>query len=160
MAKRQPSLTLSFVLLRFTVIMLGCMLLCSLLWLALISGLQAAGFIYHGSVSNQQAEEMLKDQPAVFVAPDDNFLPEYALFDTEGAVLETNAKGRELDSLREFYQTSPGDLQLSGILTKIGVHWSSAGITGGNLLTQDSGLSCRLLNTYGLPLLEQSWFSV
>ena len=112
MAKRQPSLTLSFVLLRFTVIMLGCMLLCSLLWLALISGLQAAGFIYHGSVSNQQAEEMLKDQPAVFVAPDDNFLPEYALFDTEGAVLETNAKGRELDSLREFYQTSPGDLHI------------------------------------------------
>lgn len=112
MAKRQPSITLSFVLLRFAVIMLGCMLLCGLLWMALISGLQTAGFIYHGSVSNQQAEEMLKDQPAVFVAPDDNFLPEYALFDTEGTVLETNAKGRELDSLREFYQTSPGDLHI------------------------------------------------
>ena len=94
MAKRQPSLTLSFVLLRFTVIMLGCMLLCSLLWLALISGLQAAGFIYHGSVSNQQAEEMLKDQPAVFAAPDKNFLPEYALFDTEGEIGRASCRER------------------------------------------------------------------
>ena len=100
MAKRQPSITLSFVLLRFAVLMLGCMLLCGLLWMALITGLQTAGFIYHGSVSNQQAEEMLKDHPAVFAAPDENFLPEYALFDTEGAVLKTNTKGRELDSLR------------------------------------------------------------
>ena len=158
MAKRQPSITLSFVLLRFAVIMLGCMLLCGLLWMALISGLQTAGFIYHGSVSNQQAEEMLKDQPAVFAAPDKNFLPEYALFDTEGAVLETNAKGRELS---ENFSRQPLRIcTLSGILTKMGVPWSSAGITGGNLLTRGFGRSCRLLNTYGLPLLEQSWFSV
>ena len=112
MAKRQPSITLSFVLLRFAVLMLGCMLLCGLLWMALITGLQTAGFIYHGSVSNQQAEEILKDHPAVFAAPDENFLPEYALFDTEGAVLKTNAKGRKLDPLREFFQTTPEDLHI------------------------------------------------
>ena len=120
MAKRQPSITLSFVLLRFTVLMLGCMLLCGLLWLVLITGLQTAGFIYHGSVSNQQAEEMLKDHPAVFAAPDENFLPEYALFDTEGAVLKTNTKGRELDSLREFFQTTLRICILSGYTYKDG----------------------------------------
>ena len=70
MAKRQGSLSLSFVLLRFALVMLGCMLLCCLFWLAVQSGLQTAGIIYHGSVSNQQVEEMLEDQEG----PTDEFV--------------------------------------------------------------------------------------
>ena len=127
MAKRQGSLSLSFVLLRFALVMLGCMLLCCLLWLAVQSGLQTAGIIYHGSVSNQQVEEMLGGHPAAFVAPDEDFLAEYALFDPNGAVLETNTEGNKLDYLREFFQTVPQDVHIIRYKYEDGstlvIHW-------------------------------------
>ena len=62
MEKRKRSVSLSFVLLRFACIMLGLMLFCALLWLAIMQLLQTTGFIYHGSLPNRQAEAMLLDQ--------------------------------------------------------------------------------------------------
>ena len=56
MAKRKSDISLSFVLLRFAFVLLGSMLLCLVAFLALQTGLERAGLIYHGSVSNQQAE--------------------------------------------------------------------------------------------------------
>ena len=79
MAKRQRSVSLSFVLLRFAIVMLGCMLLCCLAWYVIQVRLQNTGVIYQGAVSNQQAEKMLSGDPETFIPPGDDFLPEYAL---------------------------------------------------------------------------------
>ena len=91
MAKRQSCISLSLVLLRFTMTMLASMLLCALLWLGVLTQLQRTGIIYHGSVSNQQAEKMLAEKPDAFQTPNSDFLPAYGWFDPKGKVLESNA---------------------------------------------------------------------
>ena len=90
MAKRQRSVSLSFVLLRFAVVMLGCMLLCCLAWYVVMTRFQKTGVTYHGSVSNKQVEQMLAGEPKTFVSPGDDFLADYALFGKNGEVLESN----------------------------------------------------------------------
>ena len=67
MAKRKSDISLSFVLLRFAFVLLGSMLLCLVAFLALQTGLERAGLIYHGSVSNQQAEAFLAEKPKSFL---------------------------------------------------------------------------------------------
>jgi signal transduction histidine kinase len=99
MAKKRRSVSLSFVLLRFVSIMLGCMILCCLLWYFLFIRLLNTGFFYNAYVSSQQVEQMLAGDPTTFVSPSDDFLPEYALFDRNGKVLESNTKGSKLKNL-------------------------------------------------------------
>lgn len=112
MAKKQRSVTLTFILLRFAVVMLGCMLLCGLVWMLCFTLLRNTGVIYQGYVSNQQAERMLAEDAKTFVSPDENFLPEYALFDPDGEVLESNKKGRKLENLIGFFQETPDDVHV------------------------------------------------
>ncbi len=104
MAKRQRSISLSFVLVLFAVCMIGSMLLCGVAWFAANSWLRSTGVIYEGYISNQQVEQMLGQNPDVFVSPGEDFLAEYALFGTEGEVLETNVEGKELENLAVFLQ--------------------------------------------------------
>lgn len=84
--------------------MLGCMLLCCLLWLSVMAWLQSAGIIYQGYISNQQVEQMLTDEPKIFVSPGKDFLGEYALFDRSDNVLESNTEGKKLESLMDLLQ--------------------------------------------------------
>lgn len=104
MAKRQRSVSLSFVLLRFATVMLGCMLLCCLVWYIALVQFQNTGVTYQGAVSNQQVEQMLTGEPKTFVSPGDDFLAEFALFDRSGAVLESNVEGKKLEDLAGFLQ--------------------------------------------------------
>lgn len=113
MAKRQHSISLSFVLLRFAIVMLGSMLLCCIIWFITVQLLQKNGIIYHGSVSNQQVEKMLAGKPQNFVSPDDNFLAKYALFDKNGAVLESNVEGKELKTLAVYLRKNTNDIHIS-----------------------------------------------
>ncbi len=99
MEKRQRSVSLSFVLFRFAIIMLGGMLFCCLTWLFTTTLLQNAEIIYPGYVANQQAEQMLEKESKAFVSPREDFLPEYALFNSDGKVLESNVKGKKLNAL-------------------------------------------------------------
>lgn len=112
MAKRQHSVSLSFVLLRFAIVMLGCMLLCFLTWYVVTVRLRHNGVTYHGSLSNQQAEQMLTDEPQAFAPPSDDFLPEYALFDSNGQVLESNVKGKKLGILSAYFRENTDDINI------------------------------------------------
>ena len=76
MAKKQRSVSLTFVLLRFAVVMLGCMLLCGLVWMLCFTQLRNAGIIYQGYVSNQQTERILTEDTKNFISPGEDFLPE------------------------------------------------------------------------------------
>lgn len=113
MEKRQRSVTLSFVLLRFAAAMLGSMLLCVFLWLFFITLLQNAGIVYHGSVSNQQVEEMLADDPQTFVLPGEGFLPEYVLLDEEGKVLQSNVNGKRQEALMDAWRENAQDMHIA-----------------------------------------------
>ncbi|BCJ96830.1 hypothetical protein acsn021_43990 [Anaerocolumna cellulosilytica] len=104
MEKKQRSVSLSFVLLRFAIVMLGCMLVCCLIWYIGFVQLQNKGVIYLGYVSNQQVEQILAGEPKTFVSPGDNFLAEYALFGQNGAVMESNVDGKKLEGLTRFYR--------------------------------------------------------
>lgn len=104
MAKRQRSVSLSFVLLRFAVVMLGCMLLCCLAWYVAMLRLQNTGAVYRPGISNQQVEQMLDEDPKAFVSPGEDFLPDYALFSLSDEVLESNTEGKKLKTLYEFLQ--------------------------------------------------------
>ncbi len=110
MAKRQSCISLSLVLLRFAVTMLASMLLCVLLWLGVLTQLQRTGIIYHGSVSNQQAEKMLAEKPDAFQTPNSDFLPAYGWFDPKGKVLESNASKKELRLLTNVLQQNTNDI--------------------------------------------------
>lgn len=112
MEKRQRSVSLSFVLLRFAVVMLFCMLLCCLIWYFVKIQFQKNGITYHGSVSNQQVERMLTGNSDRFVSPGDDFLAEYALFDSNDKLLESNAKGRTLKALTLLYQNDTSDVNV------------------------------------------------
>ena len=109
MEKRKRSVSLSFVLLRFACIMLGLLLFCAILWLAIMHLLQTTGFIYHGSLPNQQAEAMLLDHPETFTTPGEDFLSDYALFGADGTLLETNTDPKEAARLSEFLTKEPED---------------------------------------------------
>ena len=102
MAKRQRSVSLSFVLLRFAVVMLGSMVLCCMAWLFVQWLLGSCGVIYQGYVPNQQVERMLAGEPKAFVSPGNDFLSEYALFDQNGKVLESSMEGKKLEELKSF----------------------------------------------------------
>lgn len=106
MAKRQRSVSLSFVLFRFAIVMLGCMFLCCLAWYLTGIRLQKNGVTYPGGVSNQQVEQMLAGEPKTFVSPDEDFLAEYALFDSNGEILESNVAGKKQEELAGFFHES------------------------------------------------------
>lgn len=112
MAKRQRSISLSFVLLRFAIVMLGCMLLCFSIWYVVTVRLRHNGVTYHGSLSNQQVEQMLASEPKTFVPPGEDFLPEYALVDPNGQVLESNVKGKKLELLLAFFGEKTDDIHI------------------------------------------------
>lgn len=112
MAKRQHSVSLSFVVFRFAIVMLSSMVLCCLVWLSAMTLLQNIGIIYPGYIANQQAEQMLVGDPQIFISPSDDFLPEYALFNREGKVLESNVVGRKLESLTRFLQEGTYDMRV------------------------------------------------
>lgn len=113
MAKKQHSVSLTFVLLRFAVVMLGCMLLCGITWMLLFTLLRNTGIIYQGYVSNQQAEHILAGEAKAFVSPGADFLPEYALFSPDGKVLESNTEGKKLEDLTGFFQEPADDIHVS-----------------------------------------------
>lgn len=113
MAKKQSSVSLSFVLLRFAIVMLGCMLLCCLVWYFCFGRLQNTGVIYQGYVSNQQVEQMLAGEPKTFVSPGDDFLAEYALFGPNSEVLESNVEGKKLEVLTGFLQEDAYSIHVS-----------------------------------------------
>ncbi|WMJ90445.1 sensor histidine kinase [Anaerocolumna sp. MB42-C2] len=113
MAKRQNSVSLSFVLLRFAIVMSGCMLLCCMVWSSVLVRLQNTGVAYRGAVPNQQVEQMLAGEPKTFVTPGDDFLAEYALFDQNGEVLESNVEGKKLKVLAGFLQEDVYSIDVS-----------------------------------------------
>ncbi len=113
MAKKRRSVSLSFVLLRFGIVMLGCMLLCCLLWYWLFIRLVNTGFFYNSYTSSQQVEQMLAGDPETFVSPSDDFLAEYALFDRNGKVLESNTKGRKLKNLTSLLHEDAYNMRVS-----------------------------------------------
>lgn len=127
MAKRQSCISLSLVLLRFAVTMLASMLLCALLWLGVLTQLQRTGIIYHGSVSNQQAEKMLAEKPDAFQTPNSDFLPAYGWFDRKGKVLESNASKKELRLLTNVLQQNTNDIHFYRYTypdgTTLMLHW-------------------------------------
>jgi two-component system, OmpR family, lantibiotic biosynthesis sensor histidine kinase NisK/SpaK len=104
MAKRQRSVSLSFVLLRFTMAIFGCFMLSALAWYLCFVLLANSGVIYLAYVSNQQVEQMLAGEPETFISPSNHFLAEYALFDNHGELLETNTAGKKLTYLTQVYQ--------------------------------------------------------
>lgn len=113
MAKNQRSVSLSFVLLRFAIVMLGSMLLCCLVWYCCFGWLQNTGVIYPGYVSNQQVEQMLAGEPKTFVTPGDDFLAEYALFGQNGDVFASNVAGKKLAVLAGFLQENCDSIAIS-----------------------------------------------
>lgn len=113
MAKRQRSVGLSYLLLRFVIVMLGCMLLCLLVWYVGLVWLQNAGIVYRPGISNQQVEQILADKPEIFVAPGDDFLAEYALFGQDGTVLQSNVEGKKLEALAAFLPEGVSNLNVS-----------------------------------------------
>lgn len=113
MAKRQRSVSLSFVLLRFAIVMSGCMLLCCMVWLSGLARLQNNGIVYRGAVSNQQVEQMLAGEPNVFVSPGDDFLADYALFGRRGEVLESNVEGKKLEVMASFLKDDVHNTNIS-----------------------------------------------
>lgn len=112
MEKRQRSVSLSFLLLRFVFLLLGSMLLCGAAALALTAFLERQEIIYPGHISNQQVEEMLAGEPEEFVPPGENFLAEYALFGKEGRVLESNVEGKTLKTLETLRQTGTSEVEV------------------------------------------------
>lgn len=112
MAKRQRTVSLSFVLLRFAAVMIGCMLFCWFMWTFCVVRLQNNSVIYPGYISNQQAEKMLAGEPQTFVSPGRDFLAEYALFGTDGKVMESNTKGKTLEILTGLLKKDGGDVHV------------------------------------------------
>lgn len=110
MAKRQYSVSLTFVLLRYAIVMLGCMLLCFLVWLFCFGRIQKSGLVYQRYTSNQQVEQLLAKDSNTFLSPGDDFLAEYALFSPNGNVLESNVKGKKLKTLAGFLKDDELDI--------------------------------------------------
>lgn len=111
MAKKQRSVSLSFVLLRFAVVMLGCMVFCCLIASLGMGWLQKTGAVYQGYVSNQQVEKLLAGEPAAFVAPGDDFLADYVLFGPNGEVLASNAMEKQQETLSRYLSKDTADIR-------------------------------------------------
>ncbi|MBS7526847.1 HAMP domain-containing histidine kinase [Fusibacter paucivorans] len=109
MAKRKRAISLSFVLLRFAVVMIGSMMLCILLWLIAFSQLQRNGVIYQGYVSSQQVAQMLSGDPEIFIPPDDSFLAEYILFNRQDEIVASNIEGKAKIALERLYRSRSED---------------------------------------------------
>lgn len=109
MAKKQRSVSLSFVLLRFAVVMLGCMVFCCLIALLGKGWLQKNGAVYQGYVSSQQVEQLLAGEQAAFVAPGDDFLTDYVWFGPSGEVLASNATEKKQEELSEYLRNEAAD---------------------------------------------------
>lgn len=111
MAKKRRSVSLSFVLLRFAVVMLGCMVFCCLIALLGKGWLQKNGAVYQGYVSNQQVEQLLAGNPATFVAPGDDFLADYVWFGPSGEVLASNAAEKKQEALSRYLGKNAADIR-------------------------------------------------
>lgn len=101
MAKRQHSVRLSFILLCFGFTMMSCMVLCCVLWYAVLSYMESREIVYPGYVGNHQVEEMLDKSPDTFQRPGDDFLADYALFDKNGNLIVSNVEGKTRSALLE-----------------------------------------------------------
>ena len=112
MTKRQRSVSLSFILLRFAVLILGCMLLCCIAWFITLGLLEKNGIIYKGYVANQQVEQLISDNPETFVSPNDDFLSDYALYDMNGRLSETNVEGKKLEDLTKLLHRDVSDVHI------------------------------------------------
>lgn len=112
MAKKQRSISLSLVLLRFAIVMLGSMVFCCLLWYLCFWRLENADVICQSFVAYQQVEQMLAGEPKTFISPGDNFIAEYALFDQNGNVLESNVTAKKLEDLTEFLSVATPNLNV------------------------------------------------
>ncbi len=99
MEKRQHSVSLSFILLRFGFTMLFCMLICCIIWYAGMIFLQNQGLVYPGHVGNQQVEHLIEKSPDKFIKPDDDFLAQYAIFDKNGNLIVSNVEGKMRNAL-------------------------------------------------------------
>ena len=120
MAKRQRSVSLSFVLFRFAVSILGWMLLCCGVWLFGVTLLQNNHMVYPGYVSNQQTEALLAQMQDTFVPPGDDFLPEYVLMTPDGQVAESNVSGGKIKSLIVYFDREPDDVHICRYVYKDG----------------------------------------
>lgn len=109
MAKRQRSLSLSLVLLRFALGMFASMFLCFYLMLLCLNLLFDSGTVCRSYVSSQQVERLFAENTDVFSEPGEDFLSEYALFDADGSVRKSNASEKEQQKLAEFLRTDGGD---------------------------------------------------
>lgn len=150
MAKRQRSVSLSFVLLRFAIVMLGCTLLCGMIWSSGLSRFQNTGIVYRGIVPSQQVEKMLAGKPETFHSPGEDFLAEYALFGKNGEVLECNVKGKMLKALKDLLQEESQEADTLRYTYADGSTVIFTGITEQSLLTLCCVTGCRPLNTCGL----------
>lgn len=110
---KKRSVSLSFVLLRFALSMLGCMALCGALWLMGVTLLENTGHVYSGSKGNQQAEQLLAADKEVFHSPGPDFLPEYILLASDGRLLESNADAKAQQDLASLFQQEITEPELS-----------------------------------------------
>ena len=114
MEKRQHSVRLSIILLRFGFMMMISMFFCCVLWYAMLSYLESRKIVYPGYVGNQQVEEIIEKSPDTFRRPGDDFLADYAWFDDRGNLLISNVEGKMRSRLMEkAAKNSTGILQHS-----------------------------------------------
>lgn len=105
MAKRQRSVSLSFVLLRFAIFTLASMLACALLWWFGMMQVINRGFVFSADAASGQVAALLAGDAKAFTTPGENFLAEYALFDEDGTLLESNVEGKKLEYLTGLHAT-------------------------------------------------------
>jgi signal transduction histidine kinase len=84
-----------------------------MVWFSGMARLQNNGVVYRGIVPNQQVEQMLDGDPKTFISPSDDFLADYALFDQNGEVLESNVEGKKLEVLARFLQKDAYNIDVS-----------------------------------------------
>lgn len=100
MAKRRRAIGLSFLLLKFALGMLLCMLLSCMVWFSALTRLQYDGAVYRASEPYLQVQELIERSPERFVAPGADFLAEYALFDGAGEIAATNASAARVERMK------------------------------------------------------------
>lgn len=99
MEKRKRSVKLSFVILRYGLIMMLSMFICSAMWLCLLNIFESRGIVLPGHVSNEQIKKLIDESPDTFKEPDKNFLGEYALVNKDGELVKSNVEGKKLKTL-------------------------------------------------------------
>lgn len=112
MEKRKHSVSLSYILLRFGFLMMTCVLACTVIWYAGLSYLESREYVYPGHIGYQQVEDMLEKSPNEFQKPNDDFLPEYVLFNKDNNLITSNVDGKTRMTLLEKGEAKePGTLQ-------------------------------------------------